>query len=80
MTAGLKTIISLSFVSPLYPYRSARLAARSSQRRFSPPPDPRDRLPPRHPLLRPLQAIPTAPRRRDLRPRSDPKLGLRTMR
>lgn len=74
MAAGLKTIISLSFVrfvSPLWGCPPLTLLT---------PPGPRPRHSPRNPLVRALPPVPAPPGRRYLRYRTFAELDMWTMR
>jgi hypothetical protein len=72
--AGIKTIIGLSFVRRIRAPSRISVGAVLTSHII----DPRDRLPPRHPLGRALQELHDAPRCRNLRNRTPTQLALRT--
>ena len=73
MTAGLKTIIALSFVrpSPVHHLSPTTLTQLSG---------PRHRFPPRHPLFSLMAQLSAAARRRNLRLRPSSQLDLQPLR
>jgi len=84
-TPGLKTIIALSFVRrPLRTHstRAARALLKPREATSTNPlsaiTGPRNRLPPRHPLLGAMEELPTLTRRRDLRPGARAQLAMRS--